>query len=1232
MLVYATVLYSLISSSSGQLFRPCGCEKTFEPVCGTDGVTYDNPCFLHCKSSNDTKLAYKGPCCPRNLCPTHRSPICDNYGRTYVNECVFFRMQCLLRKTSGRVLLKSHDGECLEKEVQQEDCDAGCLFSNDTAVCDENGATHENECIFEKMNCNLRNKRKPEVLLRHYGECNQPNETFTMGTTNVNSTADVPDIEGSGMEMKKQPSVDSTTAPRSTSRGDVKSSPLIENFPRLPDLQDDELIVPQNQLQKAIRARAVPSVFLDDIDTLIASEQAALALRKDEISSPSQFKSAAVEASRPMVQTIDGHAALPANLLLPMTVISNGTLQSTEELLGGKSIPPTPAPRTVSVSAILQPFDMTQPCSAADCDKTKNPVCDSNNRTHKNMCLFKFFACKVHRHDGRIVELAYVGECKAGVNLVEMNCPPCPLSPSDVTICDNQNMTHRSLCELARFNCQQRMRYESERVLVHIGQCHSRSLTFSLKDEQCPKYCSEERKPVCDAQGNTHKNLCHFQQSSCLIRKEGRPAPTLLMLKPCSDATRSFPKVIPSNSISPHKVNSSSTLETASATSTAYECPPPACTLKGQPVCDTQGVLHENICLFVHARCLAARSGVTLSAQNEENCLRTKCQEECSSNEKPVCGSNFVTYKNLCYFNKERCKDESLSVLFYGRCEECLAKPCPPVPQDATDDHFVCDEDGFTRTVCEFQMLSCILERSISANMSIQHLGKCCEPDLSCNVGIWPPVCGTDGRTYANKCALSVEDCRNSKLQLPAIKVAHLGACEEAEADVPLVVVSGEFGDMIGSSEGSTEAVTTTAAGEKYSEGIANCPNSCDNIYNPVCGSDDITYTNMCHLKLAQCLQSTMMGLAYRGECCSMDCPNNFSPVCDDQGVTHQNLCFFGRERCIVERITGKNITIQKFDVCDDNACDKECPATYKPVCASNGETMVNECHLEKLKCFMAKKFSSGRLVKKLHDGECCPNENCGYDFSPVCDSQGHTHANPCVFRQAACLQRKTNNVTITVQYNGQCCNRQCEGQHVPICAGNRTYHNLCEFKVAQCEAERHGQVLAISYPGECCLMPKGNCETSGVVCDSDGQTHRDMCHFLQKKCVTNRTMRKALSVIHTGECCTIEACHKDGSTPVCDTRGGTHATKCHFQNTKCIHDKIHPNSPINLDYNGACCANNCEGIPDELVCDQHGNMYRNRCHFKFKACERRRRINSILLETPCPERRLVRSSMKTVA
>lgn len=55
----------------------------------------------------------------------------------------------------------------------------------------------------------------------------------------------------------------------------------------------------------------------------------------------------------------------------------------------------TQAPRNYCPNVQFQPFDLTQPCSAAECDKTKSPVCDSNNRTHKNMCLFKFFACKV---------------------------------------------------------------------------------------------------------------------------------------------------------------------------------------------------------------------------------------------------------------------------------------------------------------------------------------------------------------------------------------------------------------------------------------------------------------------------------------------------------------------------------------------------------------------------------------------------------------------------------------------------------------------------------------------------------------------------------------------------------------------------------------------------------------------------------------------------------------------
>ncbi|VDL72773.1 unnamed protein product [Nippostrongylus brasiliensis] len=424
-----------------------------------------------------------------------------------------------------------------------------------------------------------------------------------------------------------------------------------------------------------------------------------------------------------------------------------------------------------------------------------------------------------------------------------------------------------------------------------------------------------------------------------------------------------------------------------------------------------------------------------------------------------------------------------------GKCEECLASPCPPAPVNATDEHFVCDEDGNTRTVCEFQMLSCIVERSLGTNISVQHL----------------------------------ENCRGAKLEMPQVTTAHLGSCDGVKG-----VVRGVSSEESSSSDESDED------DKKRSEGISNCPTTCNNIYSPVCGTDDVTYTNLCQMRLKQCRKGTTIGLAYKGECCTMDCPNNFSPVCDDRGITHQNLCTFGKERCIVEKVTGRNITISKFDVCDENSCQKECDMTYKPICASNGETLINECYLEKLNCILAKRLSGDLPVKKLYNGECCPNENCGYDFSPVCDSLGETHANECVFRRTACLKQRKANVSINIQYKGLCCNRQCSDEYLPVCDGNRTYQNICEFKIAQCEAERHGQVFMLAYPGECCSLPKGKCEA-------------------------------------TGECCTIEVCHKGDSSPVCDTRGGTHATKCHFQNTKCIHDKIHPNNPINLAYNGVC-------------------------------------------------------------
>jgi len=146
--------------------RSCNgiCTRQWQPVCGTDGRTYGNPCELTnmaCRRSDNLAIAYSGECKMTKktacniACTRNWAPVCGTDGNTYGNQCDLTSLACQQR--SG--LAVAYTGEC-------QVCQLACP-RNWAPVCGSDGKTYANQCDLKSISC----RSKSGVTVAKAGEC-----------------------------------------------------------------------------------------------------------------------------------------------------------------------------------------------------------------------------------------------------------------------------------------------------------------------------------------------------------------------------------------------------------------------------------------------------------------------------------------------------------------------------------------------------------------------------------------------------------------------------------------------------------------------------------------------------------------------------------------------------------------------------------------------------------------------------------------------------------------------------------------------------------------------------------------------------------------------------------------------------------------------------------------------------------------------------------------------------
>ncbi|XP_053280013.1 agrin isoform X2 [Pleuronectes platessa] len=205
---------AICDAQSGQCVCTSECVDSHQPVCGSDGTTYNSECELNvwaCTQQMDLRVSSQGECktcgstvcawgarCVQNKCKCPEcsgeslSPVCGSDGTTYDNKCELGVYSCMQKSRIDVAKAGSCDEDCgsggsgsgVESceqdrcrmfggswdEDAEEDrcvCDFSCQSVPHNPVCGSNGKNYSNECELKKARC----ENQQHLLIQNQGPC-----------------------------------------------------------------------------------------------------------------------------------------------------------------------------------------------------------------------------------------------------------------------------------------------------------------------------------------------------------------------------------------------------------------------------------------------------------------------------------------------------------------------------------------------------------------------------------------------------------------------------------------------------------------------------------------------------------------------------------------------------------------------------------------------------------------------------------------------------------------------------------------------------------------------------------------------------------------------------------------------------------------------------------------------------------------------------------------------------